>query len=509
MEKILKTNVYFNDTVFSDSIEQAIDADFSLPDYCPDISKIFKCQAVPRIASKSINGKTVTIDGVIELTILYCDKDEKFCSYDYKYPFSKILEINEEINNANILAKICTDYINCRAVNGRKVDIHGACMISVRVFRKKAVEIISDYDDVNIQLKRGNTPATIPMGYAEKYLLVEEEIRIGESKPQIENVLRYNCVSAVKETKIINGKAVIKGNLTVSVLYCPKEGNIPQCVKSVIPFSQILDIEGINDMCECESKSEVAFCEIKPKISPMGENKSFLINAKILISSKAHCSNDVAVLLDAFSRKYEAEICKNNICFDKISYNISEIFHTKKTIELDDDISSIVDLWSTTGLITTRFENTQMIITGIVTASGIYCNEQGNNIYFEKPIEFEYKYSLDSEPILPFCEPQISVESCSFTILSSNSIEVRFDLLINASVYERNNVSLISELKVNENRPLSKSNRGALTIYFPSKDECVWDIARIYNASVDEIMRINELENEDLIAGKMILVSVM
>ena len=52
-QKVLKTNVYVNETIFSDNSEVAIDIDFTLPDYCQDISKIFKCQSVPRISSKS------------------------------------------------------------------------------------------------------------------------------------------------------------------------------------------------------------------------------------------------------------------------------------------------------------------------------------------------------------------------------------------------------------------------------------------------------------------------
>ena len=79
-QKCLKSDIYTNEIFLCDSFEQAIDVDFSLPDYCPDISKIFKCNAVPRIASKSINGSTITIDGNVVITILYCDKENNFCS---------------------------------------------------------------------------------------------------------------------------------------------------------------------------------------------------------------------------------------------------------------------------------------------------------------------------------------------------------------------------------------------------------------------------------------------
>ena len=61
--KALKTGVYYNQNIYSDTCEQPIDVDFTLPDYCRDISKIFKCKATARITSKSINGKNITVDG--------------------------------------------------------------------------------------------------------------------------------------------------------------------------------------------------------------------------------------------------------------------------------------------------------------------------------------------------------------------------------------------------------------------------------------------------------------
>ena len=67
-QKCLKSDIYINENYFCDSLEQAIDVDFTLPDFCPDISKIFKCHAVPRITSKSLSGNNITVDGNVIIT---------------------------------------------------------------------------------------------------------------------------------------------------------------------------------------------------------------------------------------------------------------------------------------------------------------------------------------------------------------------------------------------------------------------------------------------------------
>ena len=508
-QKALKTSVYLNDTVFTDSVEIPIDVDFSLPEYCPDISKIFKCRAVPRISSKGINGKIISIDGSVNINLLYADRGGNLCSYEYAYPFNKTLEMATECVGANLCCRIRMEYINCRAVTGRKVDIHGAAGVYVKVFKRKATEIVSDFDDESIELRRGIAPATVPMGYSEKFLLVEDDINIGQGKPAIKSILRYDASACVKESKIINDKVVAKGEITVNILYCPDGNGNPQCVKTVIPFSQIIDVEGITDNCKCETKSEISYLEIKPRMSVTGENRCFAFTAKILLTCEAYCGNDIAVVLDAFSRKYEANLSKNKVCFEKITSTVNEKYQCKKKIELEEGISSVIDLWCNIQSYTTKFENLNMVICGTLSVSMIVCTENNAVIHIEKPIDFEYRYAVNCELGTPYSEPQLEILGCGYTIMSSESIDINCEIGINAAVYEKRDLSLISDMDIDHSQPLNREGKKAMAVYFPDVDECVWDIARIYNASVEEIMQINNLESECLIEGKMILVPII
>ncbi len=508
-QKELKTNIFTNEIIFSESVEQAIDVDFSLPDYCPDISKIFKCRAVPRISSKGINGRTVTIEGTVYITLIYAERSGELCSFEYQYPFAKNLEMNSECTNPNICCRVRCEYINCRAVTGRKVDIHGAVGIFVKVFKRKSCDIISDYDDCTVELKRGVTPATVPMGYAEKYVTVEEDLHLSQGQPAIRSILRCDSNSCIKEAKIINGKAVVKGEATVSLLYCPDGGGAPQCLKSTIPFSQIIDVDGMTENCRCDTKSEIAFFEVKPRANSMGEMKCFSVVAKLLLSCEAYCSNDIAVIFDAFSRKYEADIKRNRVLIDKITSNISENYNCKKSIELEEDITSVIDLWCNVQSAVTKFENCNMVVYGTLTIGMIIVCKEGNSLYIEKPVEFEYKHPVDCSIGSPHSEPQIEIVTCSYTLTSSDKMEVNIQLSINAAIYEKQEVSLISEITVDNARQVERKNKCAMTVYYPSEGETVWDIARNYNASIEEIMRINSLDSQNLSEGKMILVPML
>lgn len=506
--KCLKASVYVNENVFNDSCEQPIDVDFTLPDYCPDISKIFKCRAFARISSKGINGKNITVDGNVCITVLYADNDNRLCSYEYQYPFSKIKEMPNEYSDTNLCCSVKCEYINCRAVTGRKVDIHGAVSINMRVFKRKSNDVISDYDDCNIELRRSVAPATIPMGYTEKYIIIEEDIPISNATAPIQSILRYDAVPSVKECKILNDKIVVKGEMTVTILYCPENSTIPQVIKTTLPFSQIVEMQGITELCECETKSYLAFLEIKPRMTQNGENRCFSLVAKVLLSCESYCVNDIPVIQDAFSTKYETNVVKNDITFSKICENIKDVCHFKKNIEFGENISSVVDLWCDLQSKSVKFEQDNLCVYATFMAFFVVCDEENNVSFCEKPIDFEYKYPINHNQDNLNCNPDIDITSIGFTITTANNIELRLDLLINASVFEKTNMSLVTDLEIDQNKPTVRKSKGAMTIYFTNKGECVWDIARTYNSSVEQIMTINQLEDQCLKEGTMILVPI-
>ena len=132
--------------------------------------------------------------------------------------------------------------------------------------------------------------------------MIEEDLRIGAGQPAIENILKVNSAVCVKETKVINDKAVVKGELTICVLYCPEGKGAPQAVKTVLGYSQIVDVDGITDSCECECKAEIVNIDIKPKATANGEVKCFALAGKILLTCEAFCRNEIPIIADAFSR---------------------------------------------------------------------------------------------------------------------------------------------------------------------------------------------------------------
>lgn len=505
-QKNLKTSVFSLDTVFCESAEQPIDIDFTLPDYYADISKILKCRAISRISSKSINSSSVAIEGCVTVTVIYRGNDNCISSYEYQYPFSKSFDTSLNTDGCILTAKTKCEYINCRAVTGRKIDIHGAVGIYVTLKKRKLTEVISDCDDCNIELLRSSVPATVPMGCAEKYLLIEEEMELSAGQPDIRCVIRYDAEAFITDSKILASKSVVKGELKVKLLYAPEGNTAPQTVRYQLPFSQLIEIDGISDGCDCESKVSIAHLEIKPRVSASGECRQLIFTAKLLIASECCCNNDVPVIVDAYSRKYEADISKNEICFNKIIENVNQSFSCKKNIEFTEDtIETVLDMWCDVKTNSVRFSDNSMNVSGTVTIYIIAGDRDGTPLFYEKTIDFEYTHPMNTVGEFK-CSPEITVTSANYTLTGECNMELRMELNICAAIYKCSNLPLITDIRINDSKTVHKKNNSAMTVYFAYGGEKVWDIARHYFADVEELKQINEIDDDILTDEKMILI---
>ena len=101
------------ETVYDGKLEQAVDGDITLPEYCPDILRILKCGMEPSIHAVQATGERVSIDGSARITVLYAAEDGSLQSFEQSYPFSRGADVGS-------LTDQCAVTASARAANGIK-----------------------------------------------------------------------------------------------------------------------------------------------------------------------------------------------------------------------------------------------------------------------------------------------------------------------------------------------------------------------------------------------------
>ena len=507
--KVLRQDVCQNKTVFNRSAEQSIDIDFVLPDYYPSVNKVLKCKTMPRITACAINGQTLTCEGTLNVLLMYVSSENEVCSYEHILNFTKTFELDNDYSDCIPRCHAQEEYMNCRLVNERKFELHGALGISAMIRKKHTEKVICDIDGGNMVVNRGITPATSLIGMAEKYMNIEEDLELGAGQPSIRYLLRYDAKAFNVDCKIISGKIVAKGEMTVMVLYCSQENNIPQTLRSSIPFSQIIDIESLNEECECECCVDIAGLEIKPRTSITGETRNLTVCAKLRFTANATCNNDVPIIFDAFSTKYNSDITRNDMTFEKILKNINDKFINKSNIDLNvTGVNSVIDLWCEPSVNSCVLKDEEIRTNGEIRVCMIINDKDDNPNYLERSFEFEYTYPFKNGSENVSCTAKAAISKTSFTILNNNCLEVTAETAITITAVNKIKVSLVTDAKINEDAKKEVCHDCAMIIYYANEGEMVWDIARKYNSSPDEISEINSIEGNSICETKPLLIPI-
>ena len=76
---VITQSVGVEETLGACTAEQPIDADITLPDYCPDIRRVLKCLVTPRITAVQTAGDRATADGSAGVCVIYTDEQGNVC----------------------------------------------------------------------------------------------------------------------------------------------------------------------------------------------------------------------------------------------------------------------------------------------------------------------------------------------------------------------------------------------------------------------------------------------
>lgn len=505
--KIIRQPLNVNAAVYQNSGEIPIDEDFVLPDYFAEINKMLKCRCEGRITSKSVNGMSVVIDGHVCIHLMYCDKDGAIYSYEHISPFSKTFDVNEDLTGAIIEATIKNEYLNCRVVTERKVSVHGAMSAFVKAILRREYEVIADIEDDKIQIDRKEIPTLNSIGNAEKNMLLEEQLTLSSGQPSIINILRYSAFPTVTEVKSLKNKVSVKGNLAVTVLYSGEK----QCAvyKSVVPFSQLLEIGGVFDECESCAKVQLCYLEVKPIVSN-NEQRAMQLSAKLNVSVKSYCNEQIPVISDLYSTEYEMNIEKRDMNLERVLGHLGDNYMFKTTLDFGEaGINNIIDSWSETEIVNCTYNDGSLIVKATVNICILALDSDDKVSFFEKKQEFTYKKPLEySISGVLKCDVVFEPVSVSYTLLNEDKIEYRIEYRVNAPLCEEKNYPMLCEVSCDENKKISKREDYAMIIYFAKEGEKIWDIAKAYNSDLNEVRIINALSGDIIETDKQILIPI-
>lgn len=509
--KLSYENICINEVLFKGSIEQPIELDYLLPDYCKSIFKVLKCKVIPKITGERILGGKLIIDGIANIKVIYiCEENYQICCVNQTQIFSKSVDLKEDCDDGRITAFVKSDYVNCRAVNQHRLDIRGALSIKCHVTQMKKLKVLSKAQGMGVQINNQKIIALDKKLTAYKEFSIREELELTYGKTAISQVLDSNHNARLTEYKIIANKVVVKGEILMHMLYTNIE-NSPECMDYAIPISQVIDMPNVTEEYECIASFDVISCDIDLQQDADGEYNRFVAEFSVRVRCEGNKNADTHLITDMYSTLYNLNSTNSHIKTEQLLGTIHENCNNKTMLTVpDNELSSIYDISCNFNCESSKLEQGCIHLTGNMHIEILAIDCESMPVIIEKSSECCFKLNTQYRDGCDISfTPYVTVCAVSYHMTSAKEIEVITDLCVCGSLFETNTYDLIDQVTVDDSCKKEKKSNAVLRLYFANKDEKVWDIAKRFDTSMDSILVENSLQMEKVERKEMLLIPII
>ena len=500
-----KEPVYLSEVVFDGQTEQGVEFDYVLPDYYPDIFKILKCTLTPRVTSFSVSGSQLFSDGVVYIKVLYLtqDSNQVHC-IDQRYTYSKTVELGKKSDGAIVSITPKTDYVNCRAVSGRRIDVRGAVSCKIKVSCKREGEVITDVRGLGTETRKTALSYCGEKLSSASQFVSREDIETGSSKTGSISIIHTDAVAVVTDYRVVPGKVIIKGEVQVKALYLAsgakneQDGESAEILEATIPVSQIIELPGVTEKHLVFVTLSVMDCDLEQRPGDSNENRTFSCDLTLLCNVAAHLEHSISPVSDLYSTEYETSFNTGIVKTETMPQLLNEQIILKSVLESGGDmIAEIFDARADVSNLVYRVrDNSELVVTGQAAFQLVGRLDSGAPAVIDKTEPFEAVVPVAGDANVDAdytVEPNIQVSHVNFTISSDSHADIRATLSLTAAVYRAVAIGVVRDVDVDKDRPKEKSSDYALKLYYAEESEEVWGIAKRYNTSAGAIISGNDL----------------
>ena len=515
--ELIKKNIHMNKLKCKSDLQVTLDDDFNVPDVKPDIYKIIKEQGEVKIHDVKMSNGKMLIQGALGFNVLYLsdESDRPIYNISSEIPFEELVHLDglEAEDDASVTVEL--EDLSSSLINSRKLNVKSIVTLTAFVdeLYDEATAVSAEDKDGDVEfINTELTVTNIAIDKKDTYRF-KDELHLPSNKGNIEEVLYSEVELRNPEARLLEDKFTIKGEILVFILYAGENEETPiEYYESELPFSSTIELNGCRDDMVDNIGFDLGSKSIQILSDDDGEYRTLDVEVVIEMEIKVYQDENIELLYDLYSTSknvtpvwketfFENLVVKNNsksrlndrVKINKNQPSILQICHAVGKAKID-DIFVIEDGLEVNGII-------EVQILYISSDDQIPINTIKSMIPFTQVIEVR---DIKNNNIY---DVNAKLEQLSVMMLDSEEIEVKAGLAINAIVFDKMNIRVISDVEIAEFDKKEIQNMPSIIGYIVKPNETLWDVAKRFHTTRLNLMELNELEDEFIQGGDKILIT--
>ena len=486
-----RDNICVNHIIAQKTETVIVEGDSIIPDIKPDILNAISTSGTVCIYKKEINEGKVRLDGCIDTYVMYLADDENnsIRGVNVNLDFTQVIDVPNAMPEMNLDTEVKLKNIECKVINGRKIGIKAFLEINIKVTTNEDIDIINNVNLKGIQMLNKNLNINSLIGRGSTKVYAKDTIVI-DNIDNLAEIMKADLHISNKDVKISYNKILAKADLNVRLLYLTDDNRM-NTVESVIPVMGFIDMPDVTEENVCNTKYEIKNVVIKPNNA---EDHSVYVEVEIEIYCEVYRNQEINIIQDLYSPTMNIMFTQKQIKIMQRKENVQSTCNIREKQTIPElagnkiyDVTTNVDITKQTVL------NDRILYEGEVTLNYIFNSSNGIDT---KKIVVPFNFNVDFPGANQDSNIETNIEmgAQDFVITSDDSIDVKIDIIFNVTMAKSADINIIDDIKEEENRSACTCS---LVIYYVKDGDTLWKIAKKFGSTVEEIARINGIENVD------------
>ncbi|MBO4217318.1 MAG: DUF3794 domain-containing protein [Clostridia bacterium] len=494
-----------------------ISGEYTLPDYLPDINRVLRVSsAIGRTSSSAGAEGGVDFEGETAFSVIYSSPDGLIKNAAFTVPFSGNIQSAESI--AKGLCH-CTENTVCRLQSPRRIVMKCRVVSTASVPEKQRISPvisgkISAADEAALERKE----KTVRYGEAGEVCVsgnVSEDVEIeggAQGYPQAEEIVAVSMTPCVYDAKVYEGRLVYKGDvITELIVKAGTQEGLPAeyySLQRTIPISGDADAEGLPENTMFAADCDIYGLEYRVSADAKGEARIAELDFEYAICFRAFTEYSASAVGDIYSPDYETVAETARVTLRRPTKCLRFNFTTTGEAPRDEsDFDTVVSSSARVSCDGVTVRAGRMIIQGTADINVILGNGAGMFTVknFKAPLRYETDGALPQDSFSDGSMVDFDAFAAALSVkprISRDTVSADVETAVSLLLFTGESSDIVVSCNVLKDRPREKQ-RGGMRLYYPEKDETLWDIAK--TCATTE----SALKEENGITGKEIPVPVV
>ncbi len=462
-----------------------IAAEFTLPDYRSEISRLLWVRPTLLPPERFIGGGKADFSGGVLFEVLYTGPDGVLygTELDGGYTFGVPLDGLGGAEDVQILAEPVVDAVISRVTGPRKLSVRWRAHARVRAYGEKPLSLSQKGVPTGEQpcLLCDTAQAGRLLGGGREELTLADGV---DTEGDVRLIYARGSV-LLPDVHAAKDEIICRGEMQITLLACrdEEENALPFMLTRRIPF------EGRVPLTRAAPEHHACATGTVGRIECSVEDGKILLSPQLILNAQAQYEEPITLCRDVFLPRHSEEkhTCNEALWRDGGCCNRNFSIGTERALsELDfGEELEIIDLFSEAEICEKVQDGTRFSLSGKLQCH-LLCRRGGELCVKDVTFPFRLLPDLGGEQMSVDCH----VFSCRVSVRGS-ALRADAELQLAMRHTLPAPIELVCEVAFT---PLPARERADMELYYPAPTQTLWEVAKRYGIPPERLCEVNELD---------------